>query len=125
MFFESQLEELVEDLELGSKSLPYKEGLQRPGDVVFIPKATIFTSLTYADAASIRGRPAPLSALSKIVDDKLWSPEGGAIPDSVAAAACYGDSVKLFDAQRAHAARAGVGVRGGRQRWGPQDLIQS
>ena len=48
VFFESQLEELVEDLDLGAKGLSYREGSQRPGDVVFIPPSTIFTSLTYA-----------------------------------------------------------------------------
>ena len=55
VFFESQLEELVEDLDLGAKGLSYREGSQKPGDVVFIPPSTIFTSLTYADAASVRG----------------------------------------------------------------------
>ena len=44
VFFESQLEELVEDLDLGAKGLSYREGSQKPGDVVFIPPSTIFTS---------------------------------------------------------------------------------
>ena len=50
VFFESQLEELIEDLELGSSKLRYKEGTQRPGDVVFVPPQTIFTHLTSAAA---------------------------------------------------------------------------
>ena len=40
---------------LQAKGLSYREGSQKPGDVVFIPPSTIFTSLTYADAASVRG----------------------------------------------------------------------
>jgi len=108
VFFESQLEELVEDLDLGAKGLSYREGSQRPGDVVFIPPSTIFTSLTYADAASVRGTLGTAGDAANAVDAKLWAPEGARIPDNVAAAACYGD---LFDAQQAQSAAASAGAR--------------
>ena len=108
VFFESQLEELVEDLDLGAKGLSYREGSQRPGDVVFIPPSTIFTSLTYADAASVRGTLGTAGDAANAVDEKLWAPEGARIPDNVAAAACYGD---LFDAQQAQSSAASAGAR--------------
>mgnify|MGYP001219586434 FL=1 len=85
VFFESQLEELVEDLGLGAKGLAYREGSQKPGDVVFIPPSTIFTSLTYADAASVRGTLGTAGDAANAVDQKLWAPEGARIPDNVAA----------------------------------------
>ena len=106
VFFESQLEELVEDLDLGAKGLSYREGSQRPGDEVFIPPSTIFTSLTYADAASVRGTLGTAGDAARAVDAKLWAPEGARIPDNVAAAACYGD---LFDAQQAQSSAASAG----------------
>ena len=112
VFFESQLEELVEDLDLGAKGLSYREGSQRPGDVVFIPPSTIFTSLTYADAASVRGTLGTAGDAANAVDSKLWAPEGARIPDNVAAAACYESSYgDLFDAQQAQASAASAGAR--------------
>jgi len=108
VFFESQLEELIEDQDLGSKKLSYREGSQKPGDVVFIPPSTIFTALTYSDAASVRGAYGTAGDAANAVDAKLWAPEGARIPDNVAAAACYGDH---FDTQQAQVSAAAAGLR--------------
>ena len=109
VFFESQLEELIEDFGLGGTKLRYAEGFQQPGDLLFMPPATIFTSLTYADALSLRGLTAGEHEAGHNVDAKLWSPHLGGIPENVAAAACHGnkDRAPLFDARKAHDATPG------------------
>ena len=111
VFFESQLEELVEDLGLGSSKLRYAEGTQAAGDLLFVPPDTVFTSLTYADAASVRGLAAGAHEAAANTDAKLWMPQLGHVPDNVAAAACYGappgGAGPLFDARAAHAATPG------------------
>lgn len=112
-FFEAQFEELVEDLGLGSARLRYAEGSQRPGDVLFAPPDTIYTSLAYEDAVSVRGLTAGAHEAAYTVDARLWAPELGGVPDNFAAAACYGDGERLFDVEAAKAA-AGPGEAGGR-----------
>ena len=107
VFFESQLEELVEDLGLGGSKMRYAEGTQEPGDVLFMPPDTVFTSLTYADAVSVRGLAAGAHEAGYTTDSKLWMPAGGHIPENVAAAACYGTAEFLFDAAAAAAATPG------------------
>ena len=49
MFFEQQLEELVEEHGLGDKKMKYWECNQNPGEVIYIPGDTIMTSLSMID----------------------------------------------------------------------------
>ena len=55
VFFESQLEELVEDLDLGAKGLSYREGVKSRATSSSFPLPLSSRRLTYADAASVRG----------------------------------------------------------------------
>jgi len=50
MFFEQQMEELTEDFGLGGKMMKFWECNQMPGEIIYIPAATIMTSLNIHDA---------------------------------------------------------------------------
>lgn len=90
MFFEQQLEELTEDFGLGGKKMKFWECNQLPGEIIYIPAATIMTSLNIHDALSYKQSIAPSAeAVVARVNSNIWAPESGVIPGGYQFAACF------------------------------------
>jgi len=92
VFFENQLEELREDVNLGSlkAKLGYVECLQQPGDVLLVPEGMVMTSLAIADALSYRTHAVASGAVAlQRAASAVWLPEGGALPNNYRAMACF------------------------------------
>merc|ERR1712054_650334 len=53
MFFEQQLEELIDEHELGT-DIPFYDANQLPGDLIYIPSGLVMTSLSMVDSFSYR-----------------------------------------------------------------------
>jgi len=80
MFFEQQLEELVEDHELGD-SIPYYDTNQLPGDLIYIPDGLVMTSLAMVDSISYRQHVTPDQAkMVEGINSNIWHPESGQVP---------------------------------------------
>jgi len=91
IFFEQQLEELIEDHELGSE-IKYWDTNQLPGELIYIPGDLIMTSLSYSDSFSFKqlvleGGPQVLAAK---VNSKIWDPQSGQVPAGFQFAVCHG-----------------------------------
>ena len=90
MFFEQQMEELTEDFGLGGKKMKFWECNQMPGEIIYIPAATIMTSLNIHDALSYKQSIAPSAeAVVARVNSNIWAPESGMIPGGYQFAACF------------------------------------
>ncbi len=91
MFFEQQLGELIEDFGLGSKKKKYYETNQEPGDLLFVPSSLVRVSVNLEDSISIFERLlTSQTAAAKSIDQNIWAPSSGRIPDGYAASACFG-----------------------------------
>lgn len=91
MFFEQQLGELIEDFGLGSKKKKYLETNQEPGDLLFVPSSLVRVSVNLEDSISIFERLlTSQSSAAKSVDQHIWAPSSGRIPDGYTASACFG-----------------------------------
>merc|ERR1712166_930062 len=99
IFFEQQMEELVEDYELGTE-IPYWDVNQLPGDIIYIPGDMIMTSLNYQDSFSFKQRvltsPGELSAR---INAKMWDPQSGEVPRGFKYAVCTDMSVSAAGQQ--------------------------
>jgi len=89
------MEELTEDFGLGGKKMKFWECNQLPGEIIYIPAATIMTSLNIHDALSYKQSIAPSAeAVVARVNSNIWAPESGMIPGGYQFAACF-DSLDL------------------------------
>jgi len=80
MFFEQQLEELVDDHELG-EDIPYYDTNQLPGDLIYIPDGLVMTSLAMTDSISYRQQVTPSKdTIVDSVNSEIWLPESGQVP---------------------------------------------
>jgi len=90
VFFEQQYTELKEDFGLGKKKMKFMECNQEVGDLVYVPADMIRTTLALEDSISytekiiINNR-----GLGQYVNDQIYSPSAGIVPNSFAAMACY------------------------------------
>jgi len=99
MFFEQQMEELTEDFGLGGKKMKFWECNQMPGEIIYIPAATIMTSLNIHDAFSYKQSIATSAeAVISRVNSNIWSPESGMIPGGYQFGACFDGKVDLTGA---------------------------
>jgi hypothetical protein len=90
MFFEQQLGELIEDFGLGSKKKKYFETNQEPGDLLFVPSSLVRVSVNLEDSFSLFERLlTSQAAAAKSIDQNIWAPNSGRIPDGYAASACF------------------------------------
>jgi len=90
MFFEQQMEELTEDFGLGGKKMKFWECDQGPGEIIYIPAATIMTSLSIHDSLSYRQSIAlSAEAVTDRVNSNIWAPESGVIPAGYQFGACF------------------------------------
>jgi len=95
MFFEQQLEELVEEHGLGGKKMKFWECNQNPGEVIYIPGDTIMTSLSMVDSFSHKHHVATsMSGVLAKVNSAIWAPESGQIPYGFQYASCF-DGIDL------------------------------
>mmetsp|Transcript_43588 Transcript_43588/g.102458 ORF Transcript_43588/g.102458 Transcript_43588/m.102458 type:complete len:552 (+) Transcript_43588:1-1656(+) len=91
MFFEQQMEELVEEYGLGGKKMKFWECNQNPGEIIYIPGDTIMTSLNLDNSFSYKQHIATSKAsVAERVDSNIWVPESGMIPTGYQFAACFG-----------------------------------
>uniref|UniRef100_A0A6T8N7S8 Uncharacterized protein n=1 Tax=Hemiselmis andersenii TaxID=464988 RepID=A0A6T8N7S8_HEMAN len=98
MFFEQQLEELVEDHGLGGKKMKFWECNQNAGEMIYIPGDTIMTSLSLVDSFSHKHHVATtMSGVLAKVNSAIWAPETGQIPYAFQYASCF-DGVDLIRA---------------------------
>jgi len=89
MFFEQQLEELIEDHELG-EDIPYYDTNQLPGDLIYIPDGLVMTSLAMSDAISYRQHVSTDNdALVADINAAIWHPESGMVPQGFQFALCH------------------------------------
>jgi len=80
MFFEQQLEELVDDHSLGDE-IPYYDTNQLPGDLIYIPDGLVMTSLNMVDSISYRQHVTPKAeTVVEGINSKIWLPESGQVP---------------------------------------------
>eukprot|EP00291_Cryptomonas_curvata_P000664 CAMPEP_0172181980 /NCGR_PEP_ID=MMETSP1050-20130122/18135_1 /TAXON_ID=233186 /ORGANISM="Cryptomonas curvata, Strain CCAP979/52" /LENGTH=525 /DNA_ID=CAMNT_0012855355 /DNA_START=122 /DNA_END=1699 /DNA_ORIENTATION=- len=92
MFFEQQMEELVEEHGLGGKKMKYWQCNQNPGELIYIPGDTIMTSLSLVDSFSYKQHVAlSKSVVLDHVNSNIWAPESGVVPTGYQFAACYPD----------------------------------
>jgi len=90
MFFEQQLEELIEDHELG-EDIPYYDTNQLPGDLIFIPDGLVMTSLAMTDSISYRQDVSTNpKAIPAQINSQIWHPESGQVPTGFQFALCTG-----------------------------------
>jgi len=90
MFFEQQMEELIEDHELGSPEMFFWEANQLPGDLIYIPDGLVMTSLAYTDSISYRQHVTEPSAIAQELHSNIWHPESGQVPGGFQFALCKG-----------------------------------
>mmetsp|Transcript_38210 Transcript_38210/g.120330 ORF Transcript_38210/g.120330 Transcript_38210/m.120330 type:complete len:349 (-) Transcript_38210:74-1120(-) len=90
MFFEQQKEELEEDFGLGGKKMKFWECNQLPGEIIYIPSGTIYTSLNLQDGFSYKQNIATsLKAVAERVNNNIWAPESGVVPNGYQFGACF------------------------------------
>jgi len=90
MFFEQQLEELIEDHELGT-DIPFYDANQLPGDLIYIPSGLVVTGLNMVDSISYRQHTAPSSqAVADSINQNIWFPESGQVPAGFQFGLCNG-----------------------------------
>eukprot|EP00658_Telonema_sp_P-2_P023286 TRINITY_DN19321_c0_g1_i2.p1 TRINITY_DN19321_c0_g1~~TRINITY_DN19321_c0_g1_i2.p1 ORF type:complete len:569 (-),score=186.04 TRINITY_DN19321_c0_g1_i2:141-1847(-) len=111
IFFEQQLEELIEDYDLGSE-IPYFDVNQLPGDVIYIPGGMIMTSLSYQDSFSYKQKVITQEGgLGAIINSKFWDPQSGEVPRGFKYAVCRDLSVAAAGQQlgvQVHPQQAGM-----------------
>jgi len=72
---------------------------QMPGEIIYIPAATIMTSLNIHDAFSYKQSIATSAeAVISRVNSNIWSPESGMIPGGYQFGACFDGKVDLTGA---------------------------
>merc|ERR1712216_417795 len=89
MFFEQQLEELMEEHGLGEDSFFY-DCNQLPGDVIYIPDGLVMTSLSLVDSISYRQHASDSQRIPEEVNANIWHPESGQVPTGFQFALCTG-----------------------------------
>lgn len=112
IFFEQQLEELIEDHELGSE-IKYWDTNQLPGELIYIPGDLIMTSLSYQDSFSFKqlvvdGGEQMLAAK---INSKIWDPQSGQVPAGFQFSVCHGLDVSKAGQQlgtQLHPQQAGM-----------------